>query len=169
VRVILIISLNMMYSEKTRNRAVDLRRAGMTLAEITERTKVSETQIGRWCNQKNVTPETGVGYVYLLHCKQIGRTKIGRARDVYSRLSDAKTLSPLPVTLVGRIQTEDAHQLERQLQEQHQDCHVRREWFEISVREAKDIVQEYGGLLEGEVPETGRYTQNLQGDIDFSG
>jgi len=51
----------------------------MTLAEITERTKVSETQIGRWCNQ------------------------------------------------------------------------------------------EYGGLLEGEVPETGRYTQNLQGDIDFSG
>ncbi|MCS3634324.1 transcriptional regulator with XRE-family HTH domain [Salinibacter ruber] len=156
-----------MYEKETRQRAFDLRRAGMTLSKISERTGVSTTQLSRWFDEEEVSPDTGVAYVYLFHCEQLGRTKIGRARDVYSRLFNAKTLSPLPITLIGRIQTEDDKKLEQQLQERYQDRHIRREWFDLSTAETEEIVQENGGVLEEEVRETGSYTKRLQAEVSF--
>lgn len=71
-----------------------------------------------------------MGVVYFVHGMKSQHIKIGRATDVWARLSGLRSSSPEWLVLLGFIETEDDRGLERLLHESF--GHLRRhgEWFE---------------------------------------
>lgn len=58
--------------------------------------------------------------------------KIGHAVNVKGRLADVQTASPLPVVLLGVINTNHSHRLEGILHHKFREYHQRGEWYRLT-------------------------------------
>ena len=66
------------------------------------------------------------GYVYFIQAGD-GPVKIGYTLDVFKRLGALQTSSPMPLTLLGRIEADAS--MERQLHDQFSHARMHGEWF----------------------------------------
>jgi hypothetical protein len=82
--------------------------------------------------------KTKEGFVYLLFCSRTKFYKIGRARDVYKRLSQLKTANPC-IELVSCAYVEDMVRMENKLHSVFSDLNVDREWFNLTSNEVQII------------------------------
>jgi hypothetical protein len=85
------------------------------------------------------------GYVYLIKAST-GAYKIGMSKDPNSRIATFKTL-PFDVELLALIQTDNMHELEKELHERFADKRRQGEWFNLS---SEDV--EYIKSLDDDIP-----------------
>lgn len=78
------------------------------------------------------------GYVYLLQSPS-GYYKIGRTSNPDDRIGTFHVKLPFEVEYIAVIQTDDMHELERQLHEQFAHRRVNGEWFNLSADDVEYI------------------------------
>lgn len=88
-----------------------------------------------------------MGYVYLASSVGApGLLKIGHTTaDPLKRIAQLQTGNPLGVQLVHAIATRDPKAVERRLHQRFATARRRGEWFEITVREARQALYEVAG------------------------
>jgi hypothetical protein len=67
--------------------------------------------------------------VYFIRCEANGLIKIGQGGCAVQRLSSLRTMSPVPIELVGIILCPDGRALERELHARFQEHRSHGEWF----------------------------------------
>lgn len=92
--------------------------------------------------------ETAAEHVYFLQEPSVNYIKIGRTRrTVADRQRESQTFVPGGLRLIGYIPTGDSVTLETRLHREY--AHKRRdnEFFELSVAEARSIIENFGGIF----------------------
>jgi Meiotically up-regulated gene 113 len=72
------------------------------------------------------------GFVYLIRCGDTRLYKIGKARNVASRLAALQIANPLPLNLIDSYEVSDASIEESELHLQFKDKNERGEWFALT-------------------------------------
>jgi len=86
------------------------------------------------------------GFVYFLQQEnKEGPIKIGRAKDIEKRIKQLQTSLPYDLYLIGKIDSVDYISLEIEIQNEVVDRKVRREWYDITIKEAETIITKYNG------------------------
>jgi hypothetical protein len=88
--------------------------------------------------------EVRVG-VYFLQGEN-GYIKIGKSDHIWRRYRSIERHSPVRVSLVGYILTNDSDALEKELHERFKDNRMRYEWFSPT-NELRDLILKHGGKL----------------------
>lgn len=78
------------------------------------------------------------GYVYLI-TSEVGRTKIGYARNPKSRFKDIDVASPVEVNLRFTCRVQNAASVEKMLHEKHSHKKIKGEWFLLSEEDLIEI------------------------------
>ena len=78
--------------------------------------------------------------VYLIRAEN-GITKIGKTTDINSRFASMKSLSPLPLELVGFIKTFDEDRLEKELHNKYSFKRSHGEWFHLDGDDISEILR----------------------------
>lgn len=88
-------------------------------------------------------------HVYAVALSPDGPCKLGRASDLYARFQQIQTANLSEITLACACQptTLTAAQAERAMHQRFFDRHMRGEWFNITVAEAREAMAEYGILI----------------------
>jgi|GEM_PF-2073692 len=90
------------------------------------------------------------GYIYFLKPKnEEGPVKIGRARNIKQRISQLQTSLPYDLKLIGYIGTSNYIKLEKEIHKIHKNKNIKREWFDLKLTEAENIIKEYNGEITG--------------------
>ena len=79
-----------------------------------------------WLQRKNRS-----GLVYLIKAIGTNYYKIGRTKDIETRLETLQKSSPFDLSLILAIETSDSLALEKYFHDKYNDCRVRGEWFEL--------------------------------------
>jgi hypothetical protein len=77
----------------------------------------------------SVDPNSFQWNVYFLQSSANGLIKIGKSHQGDRRISNLRTLSPVPLLFVGGILAEDNHESEQNLHKQFAYCRHHGEWF----------------------------------------
>ena len=99
----------------------------------------------RECLLKNRTSKlnkVSAGYVYFLE-EENGRVKIGKADNYEKRINSISTSCPYDIKLIGLVESEDCHSLERRFHRKYNAYRIRGEWFDIPESEKKLIANRY--------------------------
>lgn len=86
------------------------------------------------------------GFVYFLQQEnKEGPIKIGRAKDIEKRIKQLQTSLPYDLYLIGKIDSVDYISLEIEVQNEVAERKVRREWYDITIKEAETLITKYNG------------------------
>jgi hypothetical protein len=89
------------------------------------------------------------GYVYFIRRKdQNSLIKIGRAKNIFKRISQLQTSSSCDLDLIGYIETDNCVSLETKIHKEYREKRVKREWFSISEEDAKSLINRYDGIFD---------------------
>lgn len=80
--------------------------------------------------------------------KSGNKVKIGKTKDVGSRLDAIRTSCPEGVVNLGSIRVVDSSRLEIDLHTKFRDKWTAGEWFEITEQEVSDVLSEFGEHME---------------------
>jgi hypothetical protein len=83
-------------------------------------------------------PKITSGYIYLLKSGD-GCYKIGRSKNVKSRMKAFNTQAPHSPELLHVIPSKDMYRSEEELHQRYAHCHVRGEWFALAEEEVRAI------------------------------
>ena len=81
--------------------------------------------------------------VYFVKHKFMKPIKIGFTSNLTKRLQSLKVTSPYGLDLIGRILSPEPKELESKLHKRLKSKRLNGEWFDISISEVKDIIDEY--------------------------
>lgn len=87
--------------------------------------------------RRELSEQQNPGYIYLVKLQDT--YKIGRTKDVQSRLEALKSGSPFKLTLVHSFFSADCKQLERELHKRYAHLCVKGEWFRLTTSEIDEI------------------------------
>ena len=88
------------------------------------------------------------GFVYFFRFEnQDSPIKIGRAKNIDSRKKQIQTSSPYDIAIIGYIETDDYYELETKIHRDYDSKRINREWFDLTEKEALEIINENGGEL----------------------
>ena len=76
------------------------------------------------------TVQNRPGYVYIIKAEN-GLYKIGKTRNIIQRLGSLFTMSPVKLTVLHTIKTNDAYHCERELHENYREYRSHGEWFRL--------------------------------------
>lgn len=79
------------------------------------------------------------GYVYLLHAPEVQCYKIGRSKEIKSRVALLNIQLPFDVQLVHKIECADYISAEKALHLRFADKHLRGEWFALTDEDVAEI------------------------------
>jgi len=89
------------------------------------------------------------GYVYFLkRMDQDSSIKIGRAKNIFKRISQLETSLPYDLHLIGYIDTDNDVSLEKKIHNEYREKREKREWFSISEEDAINIIKKYNGNID---------------------
>jgi len=80
------------------------------------------------------------GFVYLIQMTDTTFYKIGYSRNVFTRLSNLQTGSPLKLQIIERVFSLNAIELEGYLHNYYSKYNFRGEWFELSKEDVKEFL-----------------------------
>lgn len=83
-----------------------------------------DEQVVRW------EPQDRPGYVYCMRAEN-GACKIGRTIDLSARFKAVDLVTPFELEMIGYIETDDCHELERQHHMHYAEYWLKGEWFQI--------------------------------------
>ncbi|MDQ2179131.1 GIY-YIG nuclease family protein [Marinifilum sp. D714] len=88
------------------------------------------------------------GFVYFLKYEtQNSPIKIGRAKNIQTRITQLQTSLPYDLETIGYIETDNYFDLERKIHLEFEDRKLKREWFELTISEVTEIITKYSGVL----------------------
>jgi len=75
--------------------------------------------------------------------ERAGLVKIGKADNYEKRINSISTACPYDIKLIGLVESEDCHSLERRFHRKYNAYRIRGEWFDIPESEKKLIAKKY--------------------------
>lgn len=106
-------------------------------------------------------PPTTIGYVYLIEAK-VDNTrsiyKIGRSIKPIKRMADLQTISPIPLSLLCELDSQNMQKLEQELHKKYVSKRLHGEWFLLSSEDVEEIKQH---------PLSNKFSLEKQEDIEF--
>jgi hypothetical protein len=87
------------------------------------------------------------GYVYFIKYHYTDVIKIGRSKDIISRLNSIKTNNTDKMYLIGYIYTNEYIELEKELHIKFKEKRKTGEWFDISILSIIDLIQKNNGVV----------------------
>ena len=104
------------------------------------------------------------GYVYFLKCNQY--VKIGRTKNMKSRMKVYRVESPFNAKLIHSIKTNDCFYLEKYFHKIFNSKRVKGEWFELTNQDINDILSNLHYIPDEELESTIAYLFKSSDDID---
>ena len=89
---------------------------------------------------------TDIGYVYLIKSKY--GYKIGKSKKVQDRLSLFNVKLPFKIDIIGFYKVKNMSKMETFLHKKYKDVRLEGEWFNLSEKEKKEVVQT---LIDGQL------------------
>ena len=84
-----------------------------------------------------INGDDDVNYIYLMHCKSTGLTKIGRSKNPSSRLKSISTHSPTGINIIFTHKAEKSKEHDLHVMMKHKRLHG--EWFNLSKEDIQRI------------------------------
>jgi predicted GIY-YIG superfamily endonuclease len=81
-------------------------------------------------------------YVYLISSGD-GTVKIGVSVDAEKRLSALQSSNPNELSIIGKVKSNNAYDVEHEIHHKHKDKRARGEWFKLSNEDIETIFSEY--------------------------
>ena len=99
---------------------------------------VWEAPSGKKKNIHRSVLELPVEYVYVVSASGM-LYKIGKTNDIDKRFRGLELMSPIPLTLIHTIESQEALKLEAELHKKYNHCRSHGEWFNLSKNELDEI------------------------------
>jgi T5orf172 domain len=91
----------------------------------------------------------GSGFIYVIGNEELGRYKIGIAKNVQKRLGVLKVSSPVSLVLVAKKEFQNVYEVERQIHQNLAQFNLHGEWFQLTREQAESVLNDNRGDCEG--------------------